>query len=308
MERPRHLYDQREPKALPLLSRMLADLSPLFGGDIDKTGLVLSPLLSSLFMIPLFLCCWRLGVPAAGLMGGLVATFCIEYYQRTSVGWVDTDSLNLFFPWTVSCLILAMHGGQRRRDIAAAVGRCRNRAVRVLPVVWQTGPDVALRRRAGGPPAACESVVASNGSLRRHVGRFRQCPQFGSALVNLEDFGHRYLWPSAAPMQNASSAIRFPDVWSTIGEARRLQLAEVLRRILGRADLAVIGLVAFAAFAIVRWRSMAALAPDAAAGNACAGVVAALHLLPRAIRGHRLGTHRFAHHRAPAEPDRNRCG
>ena len=84
-------YDQREPKVLPLLSRVLAHAATFFDGDIDKTALLLSPLLSSLFMIPLFWCCWRLGVPAAGLMGGLVATFCIEYYQRTSVGWIDTD-------------------------------------------------------------------------------------------------------------------------------------------------------------------------------------------------------------------------
>jgi len=89
---PNDWYDQREPETLPLLSGVLAVLSRLFGGDIDKAGLLLSPLLSSLFMIPLFLCWWRLGVPAAGLMGGLVATFCTAYFQRTSVGWVREDA------------------------------------------------------------------------------------------------------------------------------------------------------------------------------------------------------------------------
>ena len=52
-------YDQREPKVLPLLSRVLARAATFFDGDIDKTALVLSPLLSSLFMIPLFWYCWR---------------------------------------------------------------------------------------------------------------------------------------------------------------------------------------------------------------------------------------------------------
>ena len=114
---PNDWYDQREPKTLPLLSGVIAVASPLFGGDIDKTALRLPALLSSLFMIPLFLCCWRLGAPAAGVLGGLTATFCIEYWQRTSLGWVDTDSLNLFFPWTVSWLILTMGAEQRRATL-----------------------------------------------------------------------------------------------------------------------------------------------------------------------------------------------
>src|SRR5689334_2424844 len=62
-------YEQREPKILPLLSRLLADAAIFFNGDIDRTALVLSPLLASLFMVPLLWYCWRIGAPAAGLMG-----------------------------------------------------------------------------------------------------------------------------------------------------------------------------------------------------------------------------------------------
>jgi undecaprenyl-diphosphooligosaccharide--protein glycosyltransferase len=258
---PATLYDQREPKTLPLLSRAIADVSPLFGGDIDKTGLVLSPLFASLFMIPLFLCCWRLGIPAAGLMGGLVATFCITYYQRTGVGWVDTDSLNLFFPWMASCLILSMNGDQRRETLlllSAATG-----IVLYVFFLWYAKPGLTLLY-AG---ALAVHLRLAKVSWQRTIlcvvtlAVFADVVQFGSAWINLEDFGHRYLWPSAAPMQNAPPAIRFPEVWSTIGEARHLHPAEVLGRILGRADMAAIGLAAFAAFAIVRWRSMPALAP-----------------------------------------------
>lgn len=258
---PNSWYVQREPKTLPLLSRMLAVFSPLFGGDIDRTGLLLAPLLSSLFMIPLFLCCWRLGVPVAGLMGGLVATFCIEYVQRTSVGWVREDVLNLFFPWTVSCLILAMHGGQRRETLlllSAAAG-----AVLHVYFLWygKAGLTVAYvgalavyLRLAGVPwrrTALCVvTAVVFAGPL-----------QFGAALGGLEDFARRYLWPSTVQMPAAPSGIRFPDVWSTISEDRSLPWTDVLGRILGRADLTAIGLVAFSIFALRRWRSMAALGP-----------------------------------------------
>jgi hypothetical protein len=96
------------------LSGLIAATAPWFGGSVDMAGLLLPPLLSSLFMLPLFWCCWRLGSPAAGLMGGLVGTFCIEYYRRTSIGWVDTDALNLSFAWLVCALFLSMSGTQSR--------------------------------------------------------------------------------------------------------------------------------------------------------------------------------------------------
>ena len=258
---PNRWYVQREPKTMPLFSRMLAVFSPLFGGDIDTTGLLLAPLLSSLFMIPLFLCCWRLGVPVAGLMGGLVTTFCIEYVRRTSVGWVREDVLNLFFPWTVSCLILAMHSGQRRENLlllAAAAG-----AMLHVFFIWygKAGLTVAyvgalaVHLRLAGVTWRRSALCVVTAIV------FAGLPQFGAALGGLEDFARRYLWPSAVHMPAAASAIRFPDVWSTVSEDRSLPWTEVLRRILGRADLTAIGLVAFSIFALRHWRSMAALGP-----------------------------------------------
>jgi undecaprenyl-diphosphooligosaccharide--protein glycosyltransferase len=258
---PNDWYDQREPKALPLLSGVLAVLSPLFGGDIDKTGLVLSPLLSSLFMIPLFLCCWRLGAPAAGLMGGMVATFCIEYFQRTSVGWVREDALNLFFPWTVSCLILATHGGQRRETLlllSAAAG-----TVLYVFFLWYGKPGLTLLYVG----ALAVHLRLAAVSWRRIIlcvvtlVIFANPLQFGAALGSLEDFSKRYLLPSAGHIPDAAPAIRFPEVWATISEDRSLHWADALQRILGRPDLAAIGLIAFAFFALWRWRSMAALGP-----------------------------------------------
>ena len=44
-------------------------------------------------------------MPSAGLLGGLVATFCSEYFTRSSIGRIDTDMLNLFFPILVSLFI-----------------------------------------------------------------------------------------------------------------------------------------------------------------------------------------------------------
>ena len=256
---PSAWYVQREPKVLPLLSLVLAHAASLFAGDIDKTALVLAPLLSSLFMVPLFWYCWRIGVPAAGLMGGLVATFCLEYYRRTGVGWVDTDCLNLFFPWTVSCLILAMRGELRRQTLlllSAAAG-----TVLYIFYLWYGKPGLIVVYVA----ALVVHLILAGVPWRRimlcaaTLIVFANPIQLGSALGSWQDFLQRYLWPSAAT--DATSAVRFPQVWSTITEARSLPWAETLEQIVHRADLAVVGLAAFAIVALRRWRAMAPLGP-----------------------------------------------
>jgi undecaprenyl-diphosphooligosaccharide---protein glycotransferase len=258
---PNTWYDQREPKVLPLLSRVLAEAATFFHGDIDEAALVLSPLLSSLFMVPLFWYCWRLGVPAAGLMGGLAATFCLEYYRRTSVGWIDTDCLNLFFPWTISCLILAMHREQRRQTLlllSAAAG-----AVLYAFDLWYGKPVLTLAY-------LCALVIhlsLAGVSWRRIVlctvtlAVFANPVPLGNVLGSAQIMVHRYLWPSAETMTNAGSAVHYPQVWSTISEAQRLTRSDTLKQILPRADMAAIGLSVFALFAAWRWRAMAALSP-----------------------------------------------
>jgi undecaprenyl-diphosphooligosaccharide---protein glycotransferase len=258
---PNTWYDQREPKRLPLLSRVLATAATLFHGDIDATALVLSPVLSSLFMVPLFWYCWRLGVPAAGLFGGLVGTFCLEYYRRTGVGWVDTDCLNLFFLWTVSCLVLALHREQRRQTLlllAAAAG-----AILYAFDLWYGKPVLTL--------AYLCALVVHLGLARVPWRRIVVCAvtmavfanpvPLGNVLGSLQTLGQRYLSPSGGSATSPGSAVRYPQVWSTISEARRLSRADTLTQIVPRPDVAVVGLGAFALFAAWRWRAMAALSP-----------------------------------------------
>jgi len=40
------------------------------------------------------------------LLGGLIGTFAGGYYMRSSIGRIDTDMLNLFFPVLAGLLIL----------------------------------------------------------------------------------------------------------------------------------------------------------------------------------------------------------
>ena len=103
---------------VPLLSLMLATASAGSGIEMHETGIYLIPLLAGLFMLPLGLYCWRIGLPAAAILGGLITLFCREYFTRTSIGRVDTDALNLFFPFLASLLVLlAAESGSRKRTL-----------------------------------------------------------------------------------------------------------------------------------------------------------------------------------------------
>ena len=81
-------------------------MSPFFAGNLYLAGHWLVILTGGLFIIPLGLYGWRLGYPIAGLLGGLVGTFCSEYYVRASIGRIDTDMLNIFFPILGAYLVL----------------------------------------------------------------------------------------------------------------------------------------------------------------------------------------------------------
>ncbi|QWR76329.1 hypothetical protein [Candidatus Magnetomonas plexicatena] len=101
---PTKAYDY--PEKEPLLCFLLRLVSKLTSGDLYTAGIYLMPFLASLFVIPLIIYFYRAGYPALGITGGLITTFCQSYHVRTCLGRVDTDSLNLFFPFMTSLFLL----------------------------------------------------------------------------------------------------------------------------------------------------------------------------------------------------------
>ena len=91
---------------VPLISLFIAHLAPFFNYNYYLTGNMLIPILASLFILPLGMYFFRIGVPVSGLLGGLIGTFAGGYYMRSSIGRIDTDMLNLFFPVLAGLLIL----------------------------------------------------------------------------------------------------------------------------------------------------------------------------------------------------------
>ncbi len=74
-------------------------------------------MLASLFILPLGMYFFRIGVPVSGLLGGLIGTFAGGYYMRSSIGRIDTDMLNLFFPVLAGLLILLAGKAKTERNV-----------------------------------------------------------------------------------------------------------------------------------------------------------------------------------------------
>ena len=102
---------------VPLLSFLIAQLAPFFNYNYFLTGTLLIPVFASLFILPLGFYFFRIGLPVSGLLGGLIGTFSGGYYMRSSIGRIDTDMLNLFFPVLAGMLILLSTQAKKERNV-----------------------------------------------------------------------------------------------------------------------------------------------------------------------------------------------
>lgn len=251
---------QRAPQQLPATSRLSA-FSARLCGDLDYCAGVLLPIaLSSLFIIPLFVYCWRLGYPAAGILAGLVTTFSSAYYLRSGPGWLDTDVLNLFFPWTVATLFLFLHRGLGTGHLLVrtlAAGLVLN-----LYMVWYTKPFVALAFLATLIMwLAVERVGLRRLALATVAFAIAMNPvHLLNAMPHLARFlAHRDIAPAA-------TGVAFPNPLQTVSELQQLSVRESLSTILANGDAAAAGLIAFAVFAVLNWRLVIPLLPMLALG------------------------------------------
>ena len=102
---------------VPLLSYLIAHLTPFFNNNYYLTGTLLIPVLASLFLLPLGIYFFLIGVPVSGILGGLIGTFAGGYYMRSSIGRIDTDMLNLFFPVLTGLFILLASRARSERSV-----------------------------------------------------------------------------------------------------------------------------------------------------------------------------------------------
>jgi undecaprenyl-diphosphooligosaccharide--protein glycosyltransferase len=251
---------QRQPRRLPLLSAMIAAATPL-AGSVERAGLYLTPVLAGLFIVPMFLYGWRIGQPAAALLGGLFAAFTPLYFARTQLGFVDTDCLNLFFPWLASLLIVAVDKDSRGTRVllaAAALGATLYAYFQwyekpaVSALYWATfAMHLAVQRRRPALVAAALVVCV----VCSHPVQAALAFDSGFGLIA------RYLGGSNPGDGLSAASAFFPNVMLTVSEQRGGRGLAAFATLLARPEPGVVGVLSFAAFALLRWKQCLPLLP-----------------------------------------------
>ncbi len=104
------------PSIVPMSSFLAGLIAKLKGTFIENVDMYFTPVLSVLFVIPLVIFFWRMGLYTTAFSGALVGALSYIYLIRTSIVRFDTDSLNLFYPFAIALFLhLAMESEGRRR-------------------------------------------------------------------------------------------------------------------------------------------------------------------------------------------------
>jgi undecaprenyl-diphosphooligosaccharide---protein glycotransferase len=249
---------------VPLLSFLIAHFSPIFDNNYYLTGTLLIPMLASLFILPLGIYFFRIGVPVSGLLGGLIGTFASGYYMRSSIGRIDTDMLNLFFPVLAGLLILLAGKAKKERNV----------------LLYSLGAGFSLflfqwwYAKAGFTLAYFAVLMFSLFVLRVRLQTiflssllFVLCVQpstFMSGLDSVIGQIDNYIFIVEAPeveIDIGTNPATFPNVMTTISEVDPVPMNEVLRRVLSNTTLDWIGFLGLFGLFVFKWRVLLPLMP-----------------------------------------------
>lgn len=255
---------------VPLLSLLIASLSPFFNYNYYLAGTMLIPVLASLFILPLGIYFFRIGISLSGMLGGLIGTFAGGYYMRSSIGRIDTDMLNLFFPVLVALLILLASLAKTERSV----------------LIYSAGAGLSLflfQWWYGKAGFALVFFAVLVFSLFMQQIRFRTI-LFSALLFVLfahpgtvlsgasstKGFLESYFIienvVSSAMLDNGTIPATFPNVLTTISEVDQVPMDAVFRRVLSNIMFDWVGFLAFLVLAVLRWRVLLPLAPILALG------------------------------------------
>ncbi len=257
-------YPDRVPLAIKdtpgLLAELISCAKTFTGGNYYRAGLLLIPLLSGLFVVPLYFYCTRIGFGASATLGGLVGSFSHAYYIRTMMGRVDTDLLNLFFALSTACFILPIN---RQRQLWSNLSLAAGAGLTMyLFMRWYQQPGIIL--------VYLVTMVFYLLIMRvsfAHIALILPAflltcgPEYVlQVFESLRTFIQAYLAPPLA------GNIIWPNILDVVSETRAYGLILTLKSLHGFLPLVVAGLIGLAYLCIRHVKQMVPLSPVIAVG------------------------------------------
>ena len=229
-------------------------------GDYYRAGIFLVPILSGLFVVPLFFYFYQLGYGASAIYGGLIATFGNAYYVRTMMGKVDTDLLNTFFPLVAACFILPINKQKNwRHNVSLSIGAG---LTMYLFTWWYQQPSFIFVYLVVMGAYLVFSRVPWRQTVPILVVYLLACGPEHLTLVagSIQTFINAYLSPPSAGL------IVWPNILDTVAEAQRYDLFTKLKALHGFLPLVFAGFIGLLYLCLRHFRQMIPLSPMIAVG------------------------------------------
>ncbi|GAB1536408.1 undecaprenyl-diphosphooligosaccharide--protein glycotransferase [Geovibrio sp. ADMFC3] len=247
--------ERSKHKTIPMISWLIAKLSVFSDGNIYRTAVYLLPFLASLFVIPLGLYFYFTGMIPAGIAGGIAGSIGIVYLVRTAIGRVDTDAMNLFFPFLTSLfMLLASEAKDSKRlyihSVLAGLSMW-------LFYWWYEHPGITVAYLG----VFVLVLLLSKAGIKKTAVSVALFALFANPIQLFYGFHHIFDFFAVYITPSGSIAAGFPDVYATITEARRTEISRVLVSLTPFKALSVSGLVLFAVCGLFNFRRMLPLAP-----------------------------------------------
>jgi len=265
---------------VPLISFLIANLVPFFNYNYYLTGTLMIPVMASLFVLPLGIYFFMIGIPLSGLLGGLIGTFASGYYMRSSIGRIDTDMLNLFFPVLAALFIMMASRAKTDRYIflyALISGLSLylfqwwyNKSVFVLSFYIVFIISMFLQKIRFRTILLSSlmflicvpiNLITGSSSAIEQLSRYYSIQEGVSISDSLKDSEAL----SVVRINETTPAI-FPNTMSTISEVNHVPMEQVFRRVLTNTTLDWIGFLGLIGMAVFKWRLLLPLAPMLALG------------------------------------------
>ncbi len=247
------------PSPVPMLSWMLAELSKIFNKSVYYVGIYLIPILASLFIIPLGIYFYLNGFPTAAILSGFIGSFSFSYYVRSCTGRVDTDSLNLFFPFLASLFIYLISTVKKEKIVylyAALAGLSMllynwwYYQVGLIAVYFVFFALFLVVQKTDKKVAAICLIL-----FIIFVNPITFLHSFKGVAVFLSKYGS-----VKVAVKNAAS-VALPNINRTITETQHKSITSTLKFFIDIPWVSFLGLLSFAVVALLKWRRFIPVLP-----------------------------------------------